>query len=60
MVFRFLKHLADSEVADASLPAPCVDTLVLWLARNRRVTEAMEVRNAECRVDDDISHYIHN
>ena len=39
--------MADKEISLALLPAPCVDTLTIWLARNRRAKEALEVSNGK-------------
>ena len=36
--------MADEEISQASLPAPCVNTLIIWLARNRKAKEALQVQ----------------
>jgi hypothetical protein len=42
-VYRVLKEYADIEISRSLYPAPCVDVLILWLAMNRKATEALKV-----------------
>ena len=38
-----LKAYADIEISRSLYPAPCVDVLILWLAMNRKASEALKV-----------------
>ena len=43
-MFEILMALATEELTVALLPAPFVDTLIIWLAMNRRAAQALQVR----------------
>ena len=43
-MFEILMNLAAEELSVAMLPAPFVDTLIIWLAMNRRAAQALQVK----------------